>query len=309
MAGIVLLICRWRRLRRKNGLSGKNQLYKIFLLIDLLYTQEIAQPVTNAIVIIPTYKERENIQAIIDAVLALPMDFHLLIVDDSSPDGTGEIVENLQKVYNIEEKRLHLLKRPGKQGLGTAYIAGFHYAIEKKYDYILEMDADFSHDPKDLLRLYNCCYKEGADLSIGSRYATGVNVVNWPIGRVLISYFASTYVRMITSMPIKDTTAGFVCYRRKVLETIPLDRIKFIGYAFQIEMKFLAWKYGFKLKEVPIIFTDRTHGESKMSAGIFKEAFFGVLNMTVSSWFKKYIPSSPAYKESPEFTEALQQRY
>lgn len=264
---------------------------------------------THAIVIIPTYKERENIQAIIDAVFALPIDFHVLIVDDSSPDGTAEIVESLQNVYNNNGvKRLHLLKRPGKQGLGTAYIAGFHYAIAKNYDYILEMDADFSHDPKDLVRLYNSCYKDGADLSIGSRYATGVNVVNWPIGRVLISYFASTYVRMITTMPIKDTTAGFVCYRRKVLETIPLDKIKFIGYAFQIEMKFLAWKFGFRMKEVPIIFTDRTHGESKMSAGIFKEAFFGVLNMTVSSWFKKYIPT-PEYKESPEFTEALQQRY
>jgi dolichol-phosphate mannosyltransferase len=163
------------------------------------------------------------------------------------------------------------------------------------------MDADFSHDPKDLVRLYNACFKDGADLSIGSRYATGVNVVNWPIGRVLISYFASSYVRTITSLPIKDTTAGFVCYRTKVLETIPLDEIKFIGYAFQIEMKFLAWKYGFKLKEVPIIFTDRTRGESKMSAGIFKEAFFGVLYMTISSWFRKYIPAN-TYKESPEFT-------
>lgn len=283
-------------------------MYKIFLLIDLLYPQEIAQPVTKAIVIIPTYKERENIQAIIDAVFALPVGFHVLIVDDNSPDGTADIVEDLQRIYNASEKRLHLLKRPGKLGLGTAYIAGFHYAIAKKYDYVLEMDADFSHDPKDLVRLYNKCAKDGADLSIGSRYATGVNVVNWPIGRVLISYFASTYVRLITTMPIKDTTAGFVCYRRKVLETIPLDQIKFIGYAFQIEMKFLAWKYGFKLQEVPIIFTDRTHGESKMSAGIFKEAFFGVLNMTVSSWFKKYIPST-TFEESPELREALQQRF
>jgi dolichol-phosphate mannosyltransferase len=260
--------------------------------------------VTKAIVIIPTYKERENIQAIIDAVFSLPVSFHVLIVDDSSPDGTAEIVEDLQTVYNQSEWRLHLMKRPGKQGLGTAYIAGFHYAIAKNYEYILEMDADFSHDPKDLVRLYNSCYKEGADLSIGSRYATGVNVVNWPIGRVLLSYFASSYVRTITSMPIKDTTAGFVCYRRKVLETIPLDEIKFIGYAFQIEMKFLAWKYGFRLQEVPIIFTDRTRGESKMSAGIFKEAFFGVLYMTITSWFKKYIPSS-AYKESPKLREAV----
>lgn len=252
---------------------------------------------TKAIVIIPTYNERENIRPIIEAVFSLSVPFHLLIVDDNSPDGTGEIVQDLQDVYNTNEKRLHLLKRQGKQGLGTAYIAGFQYAIERNYEYILEMDADFSHDPRDLVRLYNACYKDGADLSIGSRYATGVNVVNWPIGRVLISYFASAYVRLITSMPIKDTTAGFVCYKRKVLETIPLDRIKFIGYAFQIEMKFLAWKYGFKLTEVPIIFTDRTRGESKMSAGIFKEAFFGVLNMTISSWFKKYIPAA-RYKEA-----------
>lgn len=256
----------------------------------------------KAIVIIPTYKEHENIQAIIDAVFALPVDFHVLIVDDSSPDGTAEIVEDLQPVYNQSDWRLHLIKRPGKLGLGTAYITGFHYAIKKHYEYILEMDADFSHDPKDLVRLYNACSRDGADLSIGSRYATGVNVVNWPIGRVLLSYFASSYVRTITSMPIKDTTAGFVCYRRKVLETIALDDIKFIGYAFQIEMKFLAWKFGFKLTEVPIIFTDRTRGESKMSAGIFKEAFFGVLYMTINSWFKKYIPAT-TYKESPKFTE------
>lgn len=258
---------------------------------------------SKPIVIIPTYNERENIQPIIEAVFALPVDFHVLIVDDSSPDGTAEIVEDLQDIYNIRDNRLQLMKRPGKQGLGTAYIAGFQYAIKKNYDYILEMDADFSHDPKDLVRLYNACYKDGADLSIGSRYATGVNVVNWPIGRVLISYFASSYVRTITSMPIKDTTAGFVCYRREVLETIHLNDIKFIGYAFQIEMKFLAWKYGFKLKEVPIIFTDRTRGESKMSAGIFKEAFFGVLYMTINSWFRKYIPAVP-YKEAPSLTEA-----
>ena len=258
----------------------------------------------KAIVIIPTYNERENIQPIIDAVFALPVHFHVLIVDDSSPDGTGEIVEDLQGIYNTQETRLHLLKRSGKQGLGTAYIAGFNYALERNYEYILEMDADFSHDPKDLVRLYNSCARDGADLSIGSRYATGVNVVNWPIGRVLISYFASSYVRTVTSMPIKDTTAGFVCYKRKVLETIPLNAIKFIGYAFQIEMKFLAWKYGFRLKEVPIIFTDRTRGESKMSAGIFKEAFFGVLYMTINSWFRKYIPAGQ-YKETPSLTEAL----
>lgn len=248
--------------------------------------------VSNAIVIIPTYKERENIRAIIDTVFALPKDFHILIVDDNSPDGTGEIVEELQLNYNTpSETKLHLLRRPGKLGLGTAYITGFKFAIEKGYDYILEMDADFSHDPKDLVNLYLSCSEHGNDVSIGSRYATGVNVVNWPIGRVLLSYFASSYVRLITSIPIRDTTAGFVCYRRKVLETIPLDHIKFVGYAFQIEMKFLAWKFGFKLVEVPIIFTDRTRGESKMSPGIFKEAFFGVLQMTIESWFKKYIPT------------------
>ncbi len=246
---------------------------------------------TNAIVIIPTYKERDNIRAIIDTVFGLPKDFHILIVDDNSPDGTPEIVEQMQKNYNDEnETKLHLVKRIGKLGLGTAYITGFKYAIEKGYDFILEMDADFSHDPKDLISLYLACAERGSDVAIGSRYATGVNVVNWPIGRVLLSYFASSYVRLVTSMPIRDTTAGFVCYRKKVLETIPLDQVKFVGYAFQIEMKFLAWKFGFILNEVPIIFTERTRGESKMSAGIFKEAFFGVLQMTIQSWFKKYIP-------------------
>jgi dolichol-phosphate mannosyltransferase len=248
--------------------------------------------VSNAIVIIPTYKERENIRAILDTVFALPKDFHILVVDDNSPDGTSEIVEQLQFNYNTPtETKLHLLKRQGKLGLGTAYITGFKFAIERGYDFILEMDADFSHDPKDLINLYLTCSEFGSDVSIGSRYATGVNVVNWPIGRVLLSYFASSYVRLITSIPIRDTTAGFVCYRKRVLETIPLDEIKFVGYAFQIEMKFLAWKFGFQLKEVPIIFTDRTKGESKMSPGIFKEAFFGVLQMTIQSWFKKYIPS------------------
>ena len=247
---------------------------------------------SNAVVIIPTYKERENIRAIIDAVFALPKDFHILIVDDNSPDGTAEIVAEMQKGYNEQEVKLHMLKRPGKQGLGTAYITGFRWAMEHGYDFILEMDADFSHDPKDLVNLYLSCSEHGSDVSIGSRYATGVNVVNWPMGRVLLSYFASSYVRIITNIPIRDTTAGFVCYRRKVLETIPLDEIKFVGYAFQIEMKFIAWKFGFNLAEVPIIFTDRTRGESKMSPGIFKEAFFGVLQMTIQSWFKKYIPAS-----------------
>jgi dolichol-phosphate mannosyltransferase len=247
---------------------------------------------SDSIVIIPTYKERDNVSAIIEAVLSQPRQFDLLIVDDNSPDGTAEIVETLQQKYNTTSTRLHLLKRPGKQGLGTAYIAGFKYSLSKGYEYILEMDADFSHDPKDLNQLYEACAAHGADLSIGSRYATGVNVVNWPMGRVLLSYFASMYVRLITTMPIADTTAGFVCYKRKVLETIPLDEVKFVGYAFQIEMKFLTWKYGFTLKEIPIVFTERVRGESKMSSGIFKEAFFGVLQMTITSWFKKYIPAS-----------------
>lgn len=244
----------------------------------------------NAIVIIPTYNEQENITLIIDAIISLPKDFDILIVDDNSPDGTGNIVKDLQKNYNTPTKsRLHLMQRSGKLGLGTAYIEGFRYAMKHHYDFILEMDADFSHNPKDLINLYLACAEAGNDLSIGSRYASGVNVVNWPMGRVLLSFFASKYVQLVTGIPIHDTTAGFVCYRRKVLETIPLDEIKFIGYAFQIEMKFLTWKYGFRLKEVPIIFTDRTRGQSKMSAGIFKEAFLGVIQMTIQSWFKKYI--------------------
>jgi dolichol-phosphate mannosyltransferase len=243
---------------------------------------------SNAIVVIPTYNEKENISLIIEAALSLPKEFDVLIVDDNSPDGTPDIVKDLQKNYNTTGTRLHLLQRQGKQGLGTAYIAGFRFAIEKGYDFVLEMDADFSHDPKDLVHLYLECAERGSDLSIGSRYATGVNVVNWPMGRVLLSYFASAYVRLITGMPIQDTTAGFVCYRRKVLETIPLDQIKFVGYAFQIEMKFFTWKYGFKLTEVPIIFTERVRGQSKLSAGIFKEAFFGVIQMTIQSWFRKY---------------------
>lgn len=243
---------------------------------------------SDSIVIIPTYNEKENIEPIVEAVFSLPHPFHILIVDDGSPDGTADIVKTLQQKFG---NQLHLLQRAGKQGLGTAYIAGFRYALANGYEYILEMDADFSHDPKDLVNLRTSC-AEGNDVAIGSRYATGVNVVNWPMGRVLLSYFASWYVRLITSMPITDTTAGFVCYRKRVLEAIPLDQVKFVGYAFQIEMKFLAWKYGFILKEVPIIFTERTRGQSKMSAGIFKEAFFGVLQMTIQSWFKKYIPAS-----------------
>jgi len=246
--------------------------------------------VNDSLVIIPTYNEKENIQLIIDAVFGLPKKFDVLIIDDGSPDGTAQIVKEIQKVdYN--GRTLHLIEREGKLGLGTAYICGFKYALEQGYEYVFEMDADFSHNPKDLMRLYDACAKEGNDLAIGSRYISGVNVVNWPMGRVIMSYFASIYVRFITGMPINDTTAGFVCFRRSVLQTIPLDHIKFIGYAFQIEMKFTALKYGFKLKEVPIVFTDRTRGKSKMSGSIFKEAFFGVIQLKIDSWFKKYIPT------------------
>lgn len=249
--------------------------------------------VSNALVVIPTYNEEDNIRLIIEAVLALPKDFDVLVVDDASPDGTARIVQELQLKHNSPEKvRIHLLQRSGKQGLGTAYIAGFRYGMAHNYEYLLEMDADFSHDPRDLTYLYLECAENGADLAIGSRYASGVNVVNWPMGRVLMSYFASMYVRIITGMPVMDTTAGFVCYHRRVLETINLDEIKFVGYAFQIEMKFLTWKYGYKLKEIPIIFTERRRGVSKMSTGIFKEAFFGVIQMTVKSWFTKYLPQA-----------------
>jgi dolichol-phosphate mannosyltransferase len=245
--------------------------------------------VSNALVIIPTYNEKENIVSIVQAVMAQPKDFHLLIVDDNSPDGTATLVKELQNTYNtVTEKRLHLLQRSGKLGLGTAYIEGFNIALRHHYDYILEMDADFSHDPRDLNRLYLACAEQGHDLAVGSRYSSGVNVVNWPMKRVLLSYFASRYVRLITGIPIHDTTAGFVCYRKDVLKKIPLDRIKFVGYAFQIEMKFLTWKYRFKITEVPIIFTDRTLGQSKMSVGIFKEGFLGVIQMEVRSWFRKF---------------------
>ena len=244
---------------------------------------------SNALVIIPTYNEKENIVQIIQAVLSQPKDFHLLIIDDNSPDGTASLVKELQNSYNTgTEKKLHLLQRTGKLGLGTAYIEGFHIALRKGYDFILEMDADFSHDPRDLNRLYIACAENGYDVAIGSRYASGVNVVNWPMKRVLLSFFASRYVRIVTGISIHDTTAGFVCYARRVLEKIPMDKIKFVGYAFQIEMKFLAWKYGFKITEVPIIFTDRTLGQSKMSVGIFKEGFLGVIQMTVRSWFRKF---------------------
>ena len=244
--------------------------------------------VSHAIVIIPTYNEKENIGLIIEAVFTLPVDFDLLVVDDNSPDGTAEIVKRLQAQFNTSRERLHLLQRQGKLGLGTAYIKGFKYALEKDYDYILEMDAEFSHDPNDLVNLYQACSQGGHDMAVGSRYVTGVNVVNWPIGRVLLSYFASAYVRLVTRMPIRDATAGFVCYSKEVLRTIPLDKVRFTGYGFQIEMKFLVWKYGFTFKEVPIIFTERVRGQSKLSVGIFKEAFFGVIQLTVGSWFKSY---------------------
>jgi len=245
--------------------------------------------VSNALVIIPTYNEKENIVPIIKAVFAQPKDFHLLIIDDNSPDGTAQLIKEQQQVFNnSNETKLHLIQRAGKLGLGTAYIEGFRYALANGYEYVLEMDADFSHDPKDLNRLYLACSDGSYDLAVGSRYSQGVNVVNWPMRRVLLSFFASKYVQFITGIPIHDTTAGFVCYRKSVLQKIPLEKIKFIGYAFQIEMKFLTWKYGFKITEVPIIFTDRTLGQSKMSAGIFKEAIFGVMQMSISSWFKKF---------------------
>ena len=240
---------------------------------------------STSLVIIPTYNEKENVEKMVRKIFSLPHDFHLLIIDDGSTDGTGAIVKNLQKEF---DGRLHLLERSGKLGLGTAYITGFKWAIEKKYDFIFEMDCDFSHNPDDLLRLYNACANEGADVAIGSRYIKGANVVNWPLGRVVMSYYASVYVRMITGIHIKDTTAGFKCYKRKVLETIDLDRIKFIGYAFQIEMKFTAWKHGFKIVEVPIVFTDRTEGTSKMSKGIFQEAVLGVIELRWKSFFRKY---------------------
>jgi len=239
----------------------------------------------NALVIIPTYNEKENISDIIGAVLQLEQSFDVLVVDDNSPDGTADIVKEKIKANS---GRIHLLERQGKHGLGTAYIAGFKWALDKKYEYVFEMDADFSHNPNDLIKLYNACAVDGYDLAIGSRYVTGVNVVNWPMSRVLMSFFASKYVQFITRIPIKDTTAGFKCFKRQVLETIDLDNIKFVGYAFQIEMKFKTWKHGFILKEVPIIFTDRTRGTSKMSSGIFKEAVLGVIQLKVNSWFKKF---------------------
>jgi dolichol-phosphate mannosyltransferase len=237
------------------------------------------------LVIIPTYNERENIEDIIRAVFLLSKRFDILIIDDNSPDGTAGIVKALQDEY---KSQLHIIERLGKLGLGTAYIEGFKYALKNQYQFIFEMDADFSHNPLDLLELLKACEKEEIQLSIGSRYKTGVNVVNWPMSRVLMSYLASKYVRFITGLPVYDATAGFICYHRSVLELIDLNKIKFIGYAFQIEMKFKAWKHGFGIEEVPIIFTDRSKGISKMSKKIFKEAIFGVIQMKVKSWFKNY---------------------
>ena len=240
---------------------------------------------SEALVIIPTYNEKENILNIIRTVLTLSTPFHILIVDDNSKDGTAEIVKSLIKE---NPDRLFMEQRAGKLGLGTAYIHGFLWAMQHNYQYIFEMDADFSHNPNDLLKLYRACLNDGADMSIGSRYITGVNVVNWPMGRVMMSYFASMYVRFITRMDIRDTTAGFVCYSRKVLEKIDFNKIKFVGYAFQIEMKFATWKLGYNIVEIPIIFTDRSEGQSKMSGSIFKEAIFGVLAMKIKSLFSSY---------------------
>jgi len=240
--------------------------------------------VTKNLVIIPTYNEKENVEKMIRKVFSLATPFHLLIIEDNSPDGTAEIVKELQKEF---PEQLHIHERKGKLGLGTAYIAGFKWALERDYEYIFEMDCDFSHNPDDLERLYAAALN-GADVAIGSRYITGINVVNWPLGRVLMSYFASMYVRIITGMKVMDTTAGFKCYRRKVLETIDFEKIKLVGYGFQVEMKFTAYKFGFNVQEVSIVFTDRQEGTSKMSGGIFNEALWGVLKMKMRSWFRKY---------------------
>jgi dolichol-phosphate mannosyltransferase len=239
----------------------------------------------KSLVIIPTYNEKENAEEIVKSVFALPEPFHILIIEDNSPDGTAEIIKRLQSSY---PDKLFMIERKGKLGLGTAYITGFKWALENGYYYICEMDADFSHNPSDLVKLLHATRDEGADLAIGSRYVSGVNVVNWPIGRVIMSYYASAYVRLVTGMNIRDTTAGFKCYKRRVLSTINLDEIKFKGYAFQIEMKFTSWKHGFKITEVPIIFTDRKLGSSKMSGGIFSEAFWGVFMLKAKSIFKNY---------------------
>ena len=240
---------------------------------------------SDSLIIIPTYNEKENIEKIIRKIFSLEKSFNILIVDDGSPDGTGNIVKDLQTEF---AEKLHIEERTGKLGLGTAYIHGFKWALKRDYQFIFEMDADFSHDPNDLIRLYNANAIKGGELAIGSRYVSGVNIVNWPMMRLLMSFFASKYVKIITGMPIHDSTAGFKCYKRKVLETINFDKIQFVGYAFQIEMKFKAWKYGFNVVEVPVIFTDRTEGTSKMSGGIFFEAVLGVIQMKVKSLFKSW---------------------
>lgn len=239
---------------------------------------------SKALVIIPTYNEIENIGKMIEKVFSLERDFNLLIIDDGSPDGTGDFVKKQQDNY---KGKLHIIEREGKLGLGTAYITGFTWAVEQGYDYIFEMDCDFSHNPEDLTKLYDAC-ENGADVAIGSRYKSGVNVVNWPMGRVLMSYFASKYVRIVTGLPIHDTTAGFKCYKKQVLDTINFNKVRFKGYAFQIEMKFTAWKLGFKIEEVPIVFTDRQEGKSKMSGGIFNEAVWGVIKLKFRSFFRNY---------------------
>jgi dolichol-phosphate mannosyltransferase len=240
---------------------------------------------SDSLIIIPTFNEIENIEKIIRKIFSLTKPFHVLIVEDGSPDGTASVVKKLIKEFPAQ---LHIEERQEKLGLGTAYIHGFKWALKKDYEFIFEMDADFSHNPEDLIRLYNANTLEGGDLSIGSRYVNGVNIVNWPMSRLLMSFFASKYVKIITGMPIHDSTAGFKCYRRKVLETLKLNEIIFVGYAFQIEMKFKAWKYNFKIIEVPVIFTDRKEGESKMSSGIFREAIFGVIQMKIKSFFKSW---------------------
>ena len=240
---------------------------------------------SDSLIIIPTYNEKENIEKIIRKVFSLEKDFHILVIEDGSPDGTANIVKGLQKEFS---DNLHIEERSGKLGLGTAYIHGFKWALNKDYQFIFEMDADFSHNPDDLIRLYNACSSEGGEVAIGSRYVKGVNIVNWPMSRLLMSFFASKYVKFITGMPIHDSTAGFKCYKREVLETINFNEIQFVGYAFQIEMKFKSWKYGFNVVEVPVIFTDRTEGTSKMSGGIFFEAVFGVLQMKIKSLFRKF---------------------
>ncbi len=240
---------------------------------------------SDSVVIIPTYNEKENIEHIIKKVFSLKKSFHILIVDDGSPDGTADIVKLLQKEFS---DKLYMLERTKKLGLGTAYIDGFKWALDRKYEFIFEMDADFSHNPEDLIRLYNASSQQGGDVCVGSRYVQGINIVNWPMSRLLMSFFASKYVKLITGMPINDSTAGFKCYKRKVLETIKLDNIQFVGYAFQIEMKFTSWKYGFNILEVPIVFTDRTKGTSKMSNSIFMEAFLGVIQMKIKSLFRDW---------------------